>query len=242
MNNEKRLKTVVILTTYGLCVALFIVMFLLAVKADGELADEREKVKAWEKSYKALDSEATNKYNDYEHTIDTLKTKIDENNTSIINLTKQVEALKQDNNELRLQVEDYKKKEEEAKVKEEEVVVTETETVTPDPGYTETSYVASSGCLTSLGGVNNYNGQLETWYNLPMEGVIAQAQNFGIYGEYWIREDGVKMYGDYVILACNRDVHPMGSIVETSLGTGISLDTGAFAASNPNQVDIAVSW
>ena len=70
----------------------------------------------------------------------------------------------------------------------------------------------------------------------------AQAQNNGIYGEYWIRSDGCKMYGDYIILACNRDVHPMGSLVETSLGTGISLDTGAFADTNPLQVDVAVNW
>lgn len=104
------------------------------------------------------------------------------------------------------------------------------------------TYTAPSGGLTPSGGVNNYNGQLETYYNLPMEGVIQQARNFGIEGEYWIRDDGVKMYGDYVIVAANRDVHPIGSLVETSLGTGISLDTGAFAAGNPTQVDIATSW
>ena len=97
-------------------------------------------------------------------------------------------------------------------------------------------------CLTATGGVYWYGEQKETWYNLPMEKVIEQAQNNGIYGEYWVREDGCKMYGDYIILACNRSVHPMGSLVETSLGTGISLDTGAFADVNPTQVDIAVGW
>lgn len=101
---------------------------------------------------------------------------------------------------------------------------------------------AGGGCLTATGGVYWYGDQKETWYNLPMEGVIAMAQNNGIYGEYWIRSDGCKMYGDYIILACNRNVHPMGSLVETSLGTGISLDTGAFADINPTQVDIAVGW
>ena len=50
------------------------------------------------------------------------------------------------------------------------------------------------------------------------------------------------MYGDYVICAANRDVHPMGSLVETSLGTGISLDTGGFAVADPYAVDIATSW
>ena len=75
-----------------------------------------------------------------------------------------------------------------------------------------------------------------------MNGVVSNAQAQGIQGEYWIREDGVKMYGDYVIVAANLDTHPRGSTVETSLGTGIVLDTGGFAASDPNQVDIAVDW
>ena len=109
---------------------------------------------------------------------------------------------------------------------------------TPTPAYS----APSGGCLTPSGGVYNGPSGLETYYNLPMDGVIQQARNFGIEGEYWVREDGVKMYGDYVICACNRDVHPMGSLVETSLGTGISLDTGGFAAGNPTQCDIAVSW
>lgn len=101
---------------------------------------------------------------------------------------------------------------------------------------------AGCGCLTATGGVYWYGDQKETWYNLPMEKVIEQAQNNGIYGEYWVRDDGVKMYGDYIMLACNRSVHPMGSLVETSLGLGISLDTGTFADINPTQVDIAVDW
>jgi hypothetical protein len=29
-----------------------------------------------------------------------------------------------------------------------------------------------------------------------MEKVIEHARNFGIEGEYWVRDDGVKMYGD----------------------------------------------
>ena len=108
----------------------------------------------------------------------------------------------------------------------------------PTPAYNP----PTGGCLTPSGGVHNGPSGLETYYNLPMDGVIEQARNFGIEGEYWVRDDGVKMYGDYVILACNRDVHPMGTLVETSLGTGISLDTGGFAEGNPTQCDIAVSW
>lgn len=96
--------------------------------------------------------------------------------------------------------------------------------------------------LTAYKGVNYYNGNKETYYNLDMSGVISNAKNMGIEGEYWVREDGVKMYGDYVIVAANLDVYPRGSTVETSLGMGIVLDTGEFAIYNQNQIDIATNW
>ena len=148
--------------------------------------------------------------------------------------------------DLKDKVEDLNKKikaVEEAKAEKEALEVEMLAAAVPDPGYVETSYTApTDGCLTPSGGVYYYGDQKETYYNLPMDGVIQQARNFGIEGEYWVREDGVKMYGDYVICACNRDVHPMGSLVETSLGTGISLDTGGFAESNPYQVDLGVAW
>ena len=118
--------------------------------------------------------------------------------------------------------------------------------------YTQQNYVQSestaytyslpSDGLTPRGGVNYYGEQKETYYNLNMNGVVNNAQNAGLAGNYWVREDGVKMYGEYVIVAANQDVHPYGSTVETSLGTGIVLDTGGFAAANPTQVDIATDW
>ena len=148
--------------------------------------------------------------------------------------------------DLKDKVEDLNKKikaVEEAKAEKEALEVEMLAAAVPDPGYVETSYTApTGGCLTPSGGVYYYGDQKETYYNLPMDGVIQQARNFGIEGEYWVRDDGVKMYGDYVICACNRDVHPMGSLVETSLGTGISLDTGGFAAGNPTQIDVATQW
>lgn len=96
--------------------------------------------------------------------------------------------------------------------------------------------------LTAYGGVNYYDGHKETYYNLNMSQVVANAQAQGIEGEYWVREDGVKMYGDYVIVAANLNSHPRGSLVETSLGTGIVLDTGGFASYNSEQYDIATDW
>jgi hypothetical protein len=106
--------------------------------------------------------------------------------------------------------------------------------------YTE--YHTTDG-LTKSGGVNyNANGNKETYYNLDMSNVVANAQAQGIEGEYWVRDDGVKMYGDKVIVAANLDVYPRGTTVETSLGKGIVLDTGEFASENPTQFDIATSW
>lgn len=96
--------------------------------------------------------------------------------------------------------------------------------------------------ITPRGGVNWYFDQYETWYNLPMDGVIRIARDHGIGGDYWVRSDGAKMLGDYIMLATNNDVYPIGTLVPTSLGMGISLDTGTFAARNPYQIDIAVSW
>lgn len=107
------------------------------------------------------------------------------------------------------------------------------------------AYNVPTGGLTPRGGVNYFGEdgeQKETYYNLPMGGVVGYAQAAGIEGEYWVREDGCKMFGDYVIIAANQEVHPYGSVVETSLGPGIVLDTGSFAAGNPYQVDVATDW
>ena len=99
-----------------------------------------------------------------------------------------------------------------------------------------------AGTLTKSGGVNIYKGQKETWYNLNMNKVIKKAQERLWVNAYWIRDDGVKCFGSYVIVAAPFDVHPWGSLVETSLGTGIVLDTGLFAETNKNAIDIATDW
>ena len=93
----------------------------------------------------------------------------------------------------------------------------------------------------SAGTVTGPSGK-ETYYNLNMSGVVSIMRSLGNNDEYWVRDDGVKMLGNYVMVAANLNVHPRGSIVETSLGLGIVCDTGGFASGNPNQLDIAVSW
>ena len=97
-------------------------------------------------------------------------------------------------------------------------------------------------CLTPAGGVYWFGEQRETWYNMDVSNICDMAEANGIPGYYWIRDDGCRMWGDYIIVACNRAVHPYGTLVETSLGTGISLDTGGFAETWPYGVDIAVTW
>lgn len=100
--------------------------------------------------------------------------------------------------------------------------------------------------LTPQSGVNWFNDGLtvhkETYYNLNMKRVVDNAHDKGLMGEYWVREDGVKMFGTSVIVAANQNKYPYGSCVYTSKGRGIVLDTGTFAEENPEQYDIAVEW
>ena len=96
--------------------------------------------------------------------------------------------------------------------------------------------------LSPWRGAIYYGIQKETYYNLPMNGVISIAHRRGIEGEYWVNEYGCKMLGDYIMIAANWSVHPYGSLVPTSLGMGIVVDTGEFAADNPYQIDMATVW
>lgn len=127
--------------------------------------------------------------------------------------------------------EEKRKAEEEARRKEEEARKSQSR-----------SYSWNGSVLTPSAGVNYGPSGKETYYNLNMSGVISIMRGMGYTGEYWVRNDGCKMLGDYIMVAANLSVHPRGSLVETSLGTGIVCDTGGFAAGNPNQLDIATTW
>ena len=96
--------------------------------------------------------------------------------------------------------------------------------------------------INSIDGTVDGPSGKETYYNLPMEGVVKIMTDMGFPGEYWVREDGVKMLGDFVMIATNLDVRPRGSLVPTSMGMGLVCDTGTFAETNPYQIDIAVDW
>ena len=106
---------------------------------------------------------------------------------------------------------------------------------TTNPNYSGAKLSASAGTVMGPSGK-------ETYYNLNMSGVVSIMHSMGNTDEYWIRDDGVKMLGNYVMVAANLSIRPRGSLVETSLGTGIVCDTGSFIYSNPTQLDIATNW
>lgn len=99
--------------------------------------------------------------------------------------------------------------------------------------------------LTKSGGVFQGPSGKETYYNLPMGRVIQNMRDLGYSVEeypYYIREDGAKCLGPYVMAAANLTIRPKGTIVETSLGMAIVCDTGGFAKSNATQLDLATDW
>lgn len=106
----------------------------------------------------------------------------------------------------------------------------------------EDEYVFNGPKLTKSKGVNQGPSGRETYYNLPMNGVINTMRRMGNNDKYWVRDDGVKMLGKYVMIAANLNIRPRGSLVPTSLGMGIVCDTGGFTSKNPTQIDIATSW
>ena len=107
----------------------------------------------------------------------------------------------------------------------------------PSSNYSGATLNASNGTIQGPSGK-------ETYYNLNMNGVVANAKGAGVEGDYWVREDGAKMLGNYVLAACDVTgaVHNRYDIVSTSLGDAICADTGYFAYSDPYQIDLATAW
>ena len=94
--------------------------------------------------------------------------------------------------------------------------------------------------LTAKLGTVDYAGHKETYYNLRMNNIVSRADAYyGLSNVYKIRDDGIKTYNGFVILATDWDIYPFGSVIETSVGTGIVLD---HHETDQNIVDVAVSW
>ena len=103
-------------------------------------------------------------------------------------------------------------------------------------------YTWNGEILESYNGtVKGPNGK-ETYYNLNMSGVVRIMEDLGYNYEYSVREDGVKMYGPFIMVAADLRLRPRGSIIKTSLGWAMVCDTGDFVKWNPTQLDIAVAW
>lgn len=85
----------------------------------------------------------------------------------------------------------------------------------------------------------------ETYYNMDMSYCVRRMRSKG-YSEsdypYWVRDDGCKMLGQFVMVAANFRIRPIGTILETSRGWGIVVDTGGFVRSYPRGLDIATNW
>lgn len=131
-------------------------------------------------------------------------------------------------------------------VENEEVALQETavamdENVSVEPEQT-CEYTWNGPVLTRRAGVVQGPSGKETFYNKNMNKVIEYMKSLGHDYTYWVRDDGVKMYGEYVMCAANLTIRPKGTLVPTSLGMGIVCDTGGFASSNKYQLDIAVNW
>ena len=106
----------------------------------------------------------------------------------------------------------------------------------------EPEYVWDGPVLNSyIGTVEGPSGK-ETYYNLPMSRVVEIMHELGFEGEYWVRDDGVKMFGDYIMVAADLSHRPKGTILPTSLGMAMVCDTGGFVKWNSYQIDIAVAW
>ena len=142
-----------------------------------------------------------------------------------------ITALKEQKAEEERKAEEARKKAEEEKRKAEE----EKKKAAASSGW-------NGSVLSASAGVNYGPTGKETYYNLPMQGVVNIMRGMGYTGEYWVRADGAKMLGDYVMVAANLSVYPRGTLVPTSLGMGIVCDTGGFAAGNPHQLDLATAW
>ena len=75
--------------------------------------------------------------------------------------------------------------------------------VLSNSGLPSNDFVWNGPKLTAQMGVNYGPTGKETYYNLPMGGVVAIMRGLGCSEAeypYWVRSDGVKMFGNYVWL------------------------------------------
>lgn len=108
------------------------------------------------------------------------------------------------------------------------------------------TYSWSGAILNPAGGSVSGPSGKETYYNLDVSGVISVMRSLGFNEAeypYWVRSDGAKMLGPYVMVAADLNEHAKGSVIDISLGKAIVCDTGAFTSNGSGtKVDVAVAW
>ena len=179
-----------------------------------------------------------------------VETKVNEINTIHTDILKKQEeqrkkeeqTQKEAEEEAQKKAEEEKKKAEEKEKAKQEAEQEQAQAQAQQNTQPQTSPSWNGSVLSPSAGVNYGPSGKETYYNLDMSGVVSIMRGMGNNDSYWVRGDGCKMLGNYIMVAANLGVHPRGSLVETSLGTGIVCDTGGFAAGNANQLDIATNW
>lgn len=175
-----------------------------------------------------------------------VETKVNEINTIHTDILKKQEEQREKEERARKDAEEKAQKEAEEKAAEEQRQKEEREALAnqAEQQTVQTTVNTSwnGSVLSPSAGVNYGPSGKETYYNLDMSGVVSIMRGMGNNDPYWVREDGCKMLGNYIMVAAHLGTHPRGSLVETSLGTGIVCDTGGFAAGNANQLDIATNW
>ncbi len=254
MNKIKKIVTFVAMFGW-LCFA--VLLFIGGAKHEQDTKMLNAEIEVLTNENRKREREKTNDAYAYEQKISSLKGKIDELYGEMNAQQGVIDELKLECQELRLFYEEHKSTATDAEsggewvVKAASVSIDENGNefymidseisemaIKPDPNPVP----EGNDHLTKAGGVYWFRDHTETYYNLDMSVVVQVAHSRGIDGDYHVRSDGAKMLGDYIMVAACYYVHPYGSLVETSLGMGIVVDTGAFTSWNAGNIDIATTW
>ena len=187
--------------------------------------------------------------NSINYDINALQDKLDAQESALAEIENQ-EAAAAAAAEERRQAEASESKQESSSSEEEKVAEAEPETEPepepdPEPEPEPVSYGWGGQVLNPWVGTVEGPSGTETYYNLDMSGVVGIMRDIGFDAgsyPYWVRSDGCKMLGDYIMVAADLSIRPRGSTIATSLGMGLVCDTGSFIYSNPTQLDIATNW
>jgi len=80
--------------------------------------------------------------------------------------------------------------------------------------------------------------EMESYYALPASGLYQFKSSWPkkLQGLKFHDENGWMKLGDYFCVAANLDIYPRGTIVQTSLGAAVVVDTGTFSCTLPDKI------